>query len=82
MTKYTIDIRERRQATFPSDLLQKLGIGVGDSLEIIVEREKAILKPKKQVALDALKEIQKAFGHSNVSEKEMQKEIDKKRVTP
>lgn len=80
MTKYTIDIRERRQATLPSDLLQKLGIGVGDSLEITVEREKTILRPKKQAALDALKEIQRVFSRSTVPEKEIQKEIDKKRA--
>ena len=78
--KYSIDIRDRRQATFPSDLLQQLGIDVGDSLEIIVEGKRAILKPKKQVALDALKEIQKVFARSAVSEKDIQEEISEKRV--
>lgn len=80
MIKYTINIRKRRQATFPSDLLQKLGVNVGDSLEVTIEKEKAILKPKKQVALNALNEIQRVFRQSTVSEKEMQKEIDKKRA--
>ena len=80
MIKYTIDIRKRRQATFPSDLLQKLGVSVGDSLEITIEKKKASLKPKKQVALNALNEIQRIFSQSAVSEKEIQKEIDKKRA--
>ena len=80
MTKYAIDIRERRQATLPSDLLQKLGIGVGDSLEITLEGEKATLKAKKQVALDALAEIQDIFDRASTSERQIQEEIQIQRT--
>jgi bifunctional DNA-binding transcriptional regulator/antitoxin component of YhaV-PrlF toxin-antitoxin module len=54
MTKYTIDIREKRQATFPSNLLQELGIGVGDSLEIIVEKDGISLKTLYEVVTNVL----------------------------
>lgn len=77
---YTIDIRPRRQATFPSAVLTALGLTVGDSVQIKVEDGKAILTPQKQVALDAFKEIQKIFSQSEISEKEMLESIDKQRL--
>lgn len=76
---FIIDIRPRRQATFPSQLLQTLGVTVGDSVEITVEGQKAILKPKKRIALSAFEEIQKAFRSSGISEEELQKELLKDR---
>jgi bifunctional DNA-binding transcriptional regulator/antitoxin component of YhaV-PrlF toxin-antitoxin module len=76
---YTIDIRQRRQATIPSAVLVQLGVGVGDSLEIEVSGKKAVVTPKKQIALEALAEIQKAFQKSPISEKEMLDSIDKSR---
>lgn len=77
MQTYTIDIRPRRQATFPRKLLEELGIGEGDSLVAKVKEKKIILKPKKQIALDAFKELQRAFQESGVSEKEMQDNLIK-----
>ena len=68
---FTIDIRSRRQATFPAPLLELMGINIGDALEIEVAGKKAILKPKKQVALDALKAIQAAFQKAKIPEKAM-----------
>jgi len=79
MTDYTIDIRQRRQATFPSELLRQLGMEVGDAFEVKVRGKKAVLRPKKQIALTALKEIQKAFSQAKISEREMQNEISKTR---
>ena len=64
---YTIGIRDRRQATLPKGLLQQLSLDIGDSLTITVKGKKAIMKPQKEVTLEALKEIQKVFGNSKVS---------------
>lgn len=77
MQSYTIDIRPRRQTTFPSELLKKVGANVGDQFEATVDKNKIILKTKKQIALDALKEIQKAFQESGIPEKEMQDNLNK-----
>lgn len=78
---YTIDIRPRRQATFPNAILKALGLTVGDSVQIKVENGKAILTPKKQVALDAFAEIQRVFSKSQISEKEILENIDKQRMS-
>ncbi len=77
MQTYTIDIRPKRQATFPRALLEEVGANVGDKLEAKVDGKQIIIKPKKQVFLDALKEIQKAFKESGISEKEMQDNLKK-----
>jgi len=69
---FTIDIRPRRQATLPNALLQIMGVSVGDQLEITIKNKQALIKPKKQIALEALKAIQKAFGESGISLKQLQ----------
>lgn len=79
MQTYTIDIRPRRQATFPRALLEKLELGEGDQLQAEVQDKKIILKPKKQVALDAFKALQKAFQESGIPEAEFQENIKKDR---
>ena len=71
MQTYTINIRPRRQATFPTKLLEELGVSVGDDFEAYAEDKKLILKPKKQIALEAFKELQNAVQESGVTEKEM-----------
>lgn len=72
MTSYLIDIRQRRQTTIPGAVLAQLGVGIGDSLEITVTGNKATLIPQKQIALNALNEIQSAFASSQVKEDEIQ----------
>ena len=52
-----------------------MGVTVGDSIEIKVEGKKAVLKPKKQIALEALKEMQRIVRESGISEKEMQENV-------
>ncbi len=81
MANYLIDIRKRRQATFPAELLRQLGVGVGDALEAKVKGKEAILKPKKQIALEALKEIQKIFNKSKITEKELEETARQQRIT-
>lgn len=74
---YTIQIRPKRQATFPSSLLEALGVGIGDSLKVTVKNKKAVVQSNKQVALDALREIQRIFKESGITEKEMLKNAEK-----
>ena len=80
MTSYLIDIRQRRQATFPSEVLKQLNIGVGDSLELELMKDKAVIRPKKQIALNALREIQEAFSKAKVKEEELQDILIKNRA--
>ncbi len=77
MQTYTIDIRPRRQATFPRKLLEELEVKEGDKLVGSVKDKKLILKPKKQVALDAFKALQKVFAESGIPEKEFQDNLVK-----
>lgn len=79
MSDYTLNIRPKRQATFPAGLLAKVGVTVGDQLLAEVSDKKIVLMPKKQIALDALKAIQKAFQESGISEKEMLESLNRER---
>ena len=76
---YTLNIMPRRQITLPNDLLKQMGVGVGDSLEIKLEGKKAVIKSKKQIALEALKEIQAIVKESGITEKEMLRDLDRQR---
>jgi len=69
---FTIAVRPRRQATLPDELLRLMNVSVGDQLEVTIENKQAVIKPKKQVALEALQAIQKAFRESGVSQKQLQ----------
>ena len=80
MTTYSLDIRNRRQVTLPSELLKLLDVEVGDSLEVKVNKKKVTIKSKKQIAMDALKELQRAVQESGVSLKEMLKAADQQRL--
>lgn len=79
MQTYTLDIRQRRQATFPKSLLEEVGVDVGDKLVAKVENKKIVLKPQKQAAMDAFKALQKAFQESGIPESEFQESIKKDR---
>jgi len=76
---YTIQIRPKRQATFPSSLLEALGVDVGDAVEVTLKGKKAVIKSKKQIALDALREIQRIVKESGISERKMLRDLDKQR---
>lgn len=68
-----IVLRPKRQVTIPKELCAQLGIEPGDMLELMVEDFVLIARPKKSIALEALKEIRQAFQRSGVSEEELQK---------
>ena len=76
---YTLDIRPRRQVTLPKDALEKLGLEVGDSLEMKLEGKKATLTAKKQIAMDAFRELQRIFKASKIPLKEFLTDIERQR---
>lgn len=76
---YILDIRQRRQITLPSELLSKLGADQGDQLVVSIKDGRAVIEAKRQVALDALKQIQKAFAEAKVTESELQAAAAKQR---
>ncbi len=65
-------LRPKRQVTLPRDICDRLGIEPGDVLELTVEDSTIIARPRKTVALEALKEIRQAFQRSGISEDELQ----------
>ncbi|MDP2718478.1 MAG: AbrB/MazE/SpoVT family DNA-binding domain-containing protein [Dehalococcoidia bacterium] len=65
-------LRPKRQITLPREICDQLGVGPGDVLEMTVEDYAIIARPRKIVALEALKEIQQAFQRSGVTEEELQ----------
>lgn len=65
-------LRPKRQVTLPKKICRQLGIEPGDTLELIVEHAALIARPRKSVAMEALKEIQQAFRRSGIAEKELQ----------
>ena len=66
-------LRPKRQVTIPRELCDQLGIGPGDVLELMVEDSVLIARPRKNVALEALKEIQQTFLRSGITGEELQK---------
>ncbi|MBI4286546.1 MAG: AbrB/MazE/SpoVT family DNA-binding domain-containing protein [Chloroflexi bacterium] len=71
--KMGVMLRPKRQVTLPRKICEQLGIGPGDVLELTVEDATLIARPRKNVALEALKEIQQAFQRSGITEEELQK---------
>jgi len=65
-------LRPKRQITLPKEVCEQLGIEPGDMLELSLEGSALVARPKKVVALEALREIQKAFERSGVTEEELQ----------
>jgi len=68
-----ISIRPKRQITLPLKVCEKLGLEYGDKLEIKIENNYLIAKPKKTIALEALTEIRSAFKNSGISEEDLLK---------
>ncbi|MBI2859962.1 MAG: AbrB/MazE/SpoVT family DNA-binding domain-containing protein [Chloroflexi bacterium] len=60
------------QMPLPKEICDQLGTGPGDVLELMVEDSTLVARPRKRVALEALKEIQQAFQCSGITEDELQ----------
>lgn len=73
--KKAIDVmvRPKRQITLPVEVCKALGIGPGDRLELAVDGNKLIARPRKTVALEALHEIRETFERYGIAEEELQK---------
>src|SRR5215216_7814811 len=69
-----VTLRPKRQITLPAEICDALGLQVGDRLQVSVSNNALVVKPKKALALEALREIQSAFAASGVSEQELQDE--------
>lgn len=67
-------LRPKRQITIPKKLCDELGLEQGDRLQLSIENGKLIAKPKRATALEALREIQRIFKDSGISEEEIQEE--------
>ena len=67
-------LRPRRQVTLPNWMCEALDVEVGDRLTATVTEDGIVLRGSKQVALDALREIQAAFAAAGVSESDLQEE--------
>ena len=65
-------LRPKRQITLPKEVCEQLGIEPGDMLELSLEGSALVARPKKVAALEALREIQKAFERSGITEEELQ----------
>ena len=64
-------VRPKRQVTLPKEVCERLGIEPGDSLELSLEGATLIARPKKTIALEALREIRDAFRRSGITEDEL-----------
>jgi AbrB family looped-hinge helix DNA binding protein len=67
-----IVVRNKRQITLPAGICERLGISVGDRLEVRLEGETLIARPKKAVAREALRELREVFASAGVGEEELQ----------
>ena len=67
-----LTIRDRRQITFPRDVLEAFGLGVGDKLFLQNDGNKITLAPVKSKSLDLLSELKKIVNNSKITEKDLQ----------
>jgi bifunctional DNA-binding transcriptional regulator/antitoxin component of YhaV-PrlF toxin-antitoxin module len=65
-------LRPKRQLTLPRDICDRLSITTGDILELTIENSVLVARPRKTKAIESLREIQKAFKASGVTETELQ----------
>lgn len=67
-----ITLRQRRQVTLPADVCEALGLETGDKLQVFLTEDGVMIRPKRDAALKALREIQAAFAASGVTEAALQ----------
>jgi bifunctional DNA-binding transcriptional regulator/antitoxin component of YhaV-PrlF toxin-antitoxin module len=65
-------LRPKRQLTLPRGVCEQLGIAPGDVLELSLEGDTLVARPRKKAALEALREIRQAFERSGITEEELQ----------
>jgi len=67
-------LRPRRQLTLPARICERLGLEAGDRIEIALTEGGLLLRPKKNAALLALREIHRAFAEAGITEEELLEE--------
>jgi AbrB family looped-hinge helix DNA binding protein len=67
-----IVVRPKRQVTLPREICEQLGISPGDKLELVADGNHLVARPKKMVALEALREIRETFKRCGITEEELQ----------
>jgi len=72
-----VTIRQRRQITLPSPIINRFGLNVGDKLLMKLEGEEIKIEPIKTKTVDLLSKIQEVIKKSSLSEKEIQKSAKK-----
>jgi bifunctional DNA-binding transcriptional regulator/antitoxin component of YhaV-PrlF toxin-antitoxin module len=65
-------LRPKRQLTLPRRVCEQLDISTGDVLELSLEGDTLVARPRKKAALEALKEIRQAFERSGITEEDLQ----------
>jgi len=69
-----VTLRPRRQLTLPADVCEALHLEIGDRLEVELVEHGLLVRPKKELAIESLREIQRAFAASGITEAEFQAE--------
>jgi len=72
-----VTIRQRRQITIPSPIIDHFGLNVGDKLLMKFEGEVIKIEPIKTKTVDLLSKIQEVIKKSTLSENEIQKSAKK-----
>lgn len=70
---YIVDIRDRRQITIPKEVLEWMGISVGDKLVFKMDDQGVEVKSVEVRAMESLEAIGKAFRKAGITEEELQK---------
>lgn len=65
-------LRPKRQLTLPREICERLSITTGDILELTIEDSVLVARPRKLKAVESLREIQRAFKASGMTEDELQ----------
>ncbi|MBC7248604.1 MAG: AbrB/MazE/SpoVT family DNA-binding domain-containing protein [Actinobacteria bacterium] len=68
-----VRLRPKRQLTLPPEICASLSLEPGDLLDLKVEGDALVARPKKKKALVALEEIRACFERSGISEEELLK---------
>ena len=72
-----VTIRQRRQITIPSPIIDYFGLNIGDKLLMKLEGEEVNIEPIKTKTVDLLSKIQEVIKKSSLSENEIQKSAKK-----
>ena len=64
-------LRPRRQITLPAEICEALSVELGDQLDLEITADAVIIRKKRGGALDALREIQRAFAATDLTDNEV-----------